>query len=218
MNKQKITMVAVIIALCAVIISLIYMRANAVCAADCPHDAVETEPAENLQQEEQSGLEPVVIREIVYVPEIQQIEYLYTPVDFDGERMITPDTLEELPDFERCVAIMAQMLWGEIRGGSDDAVAAVCWCVCNRAAQRTPAEVIVATLAPGQFHGYDPEHPIDERLYGIAENVLIQWMMEPYTTIGINRILPEDYKWFRGDGQYNTFRNSFIGGTEITVR
>lgn len=215
MNKQKITMVAVIIALCAVIISLIYMRANAVCAADCPHMVnEEIEPTEPTVKEP----EPVVIREIVYVPEIQQIEYLYTPVDFDGERMITPDILEELPDFERCVSTMAQMLWGEIRGGSDDAVAAVCWCVCNRAAQRTPAEVIVATLAPGQFHGYDPEHPIDERLYHIAENVLIQWLMEPYTTVGINRILPEDYKWFRGDGQYNTFRNSFIGGTEITVR
>lgn len=178
-----------------------------------PNTAVDEPIKDNTQHEKATFLANAINEARVI-----KIEHVYTPVPYDGETIITPDMIQELPDYERCLSIMAQMLWGEIRGGSDDAVAAVCWCVCNRATERTPAAVITQIQAPGQFHGYKSDYPVDDRLYKIAENVLMQWMMEPYTTVGINRILPEDYIYFGGDGQYNTFRNKYEGGEKITVK
>lgn len=201
-NRENIFIIIFILVFCLAV-GVIYVRATAV-NVDTEAEIEPTEPG------------PMVVIKTVYVPK----EIVYTPINIPDEPIITPDVIAELPDFERCCAIMAQMLWGEIGAGSDDAVAAVAWCVCNRAAddERTPEAVIEQIVKKGQFYGYDENHPIDARLYKIGESVLIQWMMEPYTTVGINRILPEDYKWFGGDGRYNTFRNSFVGGEKITVK
>lgn len=196
-----------------VFMALIFVAIIIICArsAEVNVDAADEQP-DRVEIIEKT----IIVEKPVYITK----DVVYTPVEYTGETIITPDIIMELPDFERCCAIMAQMLFGEIGNGSDEAVAAVAWCVCNRAADdsRTPDAVIEKVVKPNQFYGYNEKNPVDERLYNIARDVLIQWMMEPYTNIGVNRVLPEDYKWFGGDGYYNTFRNSYVGGERITVK
>lgn len=164
-----------------------------------PVKQVETKQPEETQT-------PAVVEQPVVQEPVQE-----TPAPDYTNLPLTPEIIRAMDGFDSACHDIAQMLYKEIRGGSDRAVAAVVWCACNRAAtggRRLPADVVDQIKRPAQF-AYSASSPVYQRLYDIAADVLVQWMMEPYTSEGINRVLPEDYRWFSGDGRYNTFRNSY---------
>ena len=104
---------------------------------------------------------------------------------------------------------LAQTAWGEGRGCSTTEIAAIMWSVLNRvdAWGGTPAS---QCAAPGQFHGYSPNFPVDERLYNLAVDVLCRWSTEHRGNCDdVGRVLPAEYKWFSGDGQHNYFRAAY---------
>lgn len=111
------------------------------------------------------------------------------------------------------VIALAQMAWGEARGCSDVEIAATMWVVLNRADNWNKSVLEVVT-APMQFHGYSPYHPVEDRLYDLAVDVLTRWQMEKQGASAeeVGRVLPQEYMWFHGDGVANHFRTSWQGG------
>ena len=120
--------------------------------------------------------------------------------------------------------ILAKMLWGEARGVDELVVddentvsgkcqrAAVVWTVLNRvdAGFGTIVEVVTA---PRQYYGYDPLHPIDTDILELVYDVLDRWDCEKKGGKDVGRVLPSDYLWFRGNGEYNYFRNEYRSNT-----
>lgn len=109
------------------------------------------------------------------------------------------------------VEALARMMYGECRGvESREEKAACAWVVCNRVDAGYADDVIGVVSAPGQFAGYDPEHPLEPELLGIARDVLIQWRREKLG-LDAERVLPAGYLWFSGDGVRNYFRCEYDG-------
>lgn len=150
-----------------------------------------------------------------------ELNITYTPTAYPEGKIITPADIQSLPAFERTCAVMAQMFWGEARGETDRGIAATGWCACNRAlhatGRRAPEDVLYQIIKDSQFHGYDEANPVEQKLYDIAQNVLIQWMMEPYTSVGIDRVIPEDYLWFSSVDNDNVFRNAYLAPYDCIV-
>lgn len=114
----------------------------------------------------------------------------------------TPDTGE--------VELLARLIWGEARGCSRAEQEAVCWCVLNRVDDTSgyyPDTVTAVVLQPGQFLGYSEGNPLEETLMDVARDVLTD-----YASGGADRVLPEGYLFFTGDGTTNTFRTTYTGG------
>lgn len=107
---------------------------------------------------------------------------------------------------------IAKTIWGEARGCSTTEQAAVAWCILNRVDTQDPYypdNIISVITQPNQFKGYDPDHPVTEEFYNLALDVIDLWMQEDGEGIVAGRVLPSDYLWFSGDGEVNTFRNSY---------
>lgn len=118
-----------------------------------------------------------------------------------GEEMKT----EWEPDEEDVVAL-AQTLWGECRGCSYIQKAAVCWCVFNRVDSKLfPGSIIEVVSQPNQFFGYSPSFPVDEELYEIAYNCIVDWHN------GENRVLDPEFTYFHGNGRINIFTTQYGG-------
>lgn len=109
---------------------------------------------------------------------------------------------------------LAKMAWGEARGLSDMEIAATMWCVLNRA-DNWDMSVIEVVTAPSQFHGYSQNHPVEDRIYDLAVDVLTRWQMEKQgaSPEEVGRVLPQEYMYFHGDGVANYFRDSYRNGT-----
>ena len=105
---------------------------------------------------------------------------------------------------------LAKMAWGEARGCSDMEIAATMWCVLNRVDAKGGTVVGIIT-APNQFHGYSPNHPVDERIYNLAVDVLTRWQMEQQgaSPEEVGRVLPPQYLYFYGDGVSNHFKDNY---------
>lgn len=110
---------------------------------------------------------------------------------------------------EEAVAL-AKMAWGEARGCSDMEIAATMWCVLNRVDYSNKSVVEVVT-APYQFHGYSPSHPVTDRIYNLAVDVLTRWQKEKQgaSQEEVGRVLPTEYRWFYGDGKHNYFKDQY---------
>lgn len=110
------------------------------------------------------------------------------------------------------VMVLAQMLYGECRGVKSVTEQAACvWCVLNRC-DASGKSVVEVVTAPKQFQGYNPDHPVWEKLAALAEDVLSRWYQEKDGEESVGRVLPADYLWFSGDGERNHFRNEYKGG------
>lgn len=125
-------------------------------------------------------------------------------------------TSEPVYDINRAdVEMLARLAWGEARGCSTTEQAAVMWCVLNRVDSEsrdfddTIAEVVTS---PHQFY-YSASFPLEDKLVALAEDVLYRWYKEKDTGEIDGRVLPQEYHYFHGDGQYNYFRDAFRGGT-----
>lgn len=122
------------------------------------------------------------------------------------------------------VTALAQMAYGEAWGtGSDTEMSQTMWCVLNRldsndstyASLETPCDVITQS---GQFHGYDPGNPVEERLASLAIDVLERWIAEKNGDTDVGRTLPSEYTFFWGDGLHNHYTTEYQGGVEYDGR
>ena len=121
------------------------------------------------------------------------------------------------------IIVLAKMLYGEARGVGELNVggrcvsskcqqAAVIWTVLNRYDAGYSDSISRVVTAPNQFVGYRESNPVDEELMDLVKDVLDRWNDEKHGETDVGRVLPADYLWFRGDGKYNHFRNSYNGG------
>lgn len=115
--------------------------------------------------------------------------------------------IEEVPEVmidEADVEMLAKLVWGEARGCSVTEQAAVIWTVLNRVDSEDPVfpDTIQGVVTqPNQFHGYDPDYPVEPDKAELARDVLTRWL-----TGGEGRVLPKEYVFFHGDGLHNHFR------------
>ncbi len=115
---------------------------------------------------------------------------------------------------------LAKTLYGEARGVGDNGVvsgdcqkAAVVWCVLNRYDAGYEDSIVEVCAAKGQFAGYSPSYPVWDELLELSYDVLDRWNAEKNGETDVGRVLPSDYYWFAGDGEFNYFRNSCSGGS-----
>lgn len=105
---------------------------------------------------------------------------------------------------EADVEMLAKLVWGEARGCSTTEQAAVIWTVLNRVDSEDPIfpdTIQEVVTQPNQFHGYDPDYPVEQDKVDLARDVLTRWL-----TGGEGRVLPKEYVFFHGDGVHNHFR------------
>ena len=119
---------------------------------------------------------------------------------------------------------LAKLTWGEARGVPDLEIngrvistrtqqAAVMWTVLNRFDEGYKESILEVITAPGQFHGYSEEYPVEEELLELAYDVLDRWNAEKHGETVV-RELPAGYLWFHGDGIWNHFRDAYKNGNE----
>lgn len=113
------------------------------------------------------------------------------------------------------VEAIARTLYGECRGCGEREQEAVAWVILNRLDAGYADTVLGVVSAPGQFSGYDPDHPLWPELMDVAERVL-RWQHRESVGLSAPRVLPREYLWFSGDGVRNTFRDAYGGGNAMT--
>lgn len=119
----------------------------------------------------------------------------------------------ETPLTNSDVTMLARMVWGEARGCTPEEQRLVVWTVLQRVdaggvfAQYDTIEAVVT--APGQFVGYDENHPVDPDIYNLCLEVLSDWQSgaEPPTHEIYAPTAP--YYFFDGDGRHNWFREEW---------
>lgn len=111
------------------------------------------------------------------------------------------------------IEMLAKTVWGEARGCSKIQQSAVVWCILNRvdAGWGTIAEVVTA---PNQFHGYNSNFPVNDKIKNLVEDVIARWKLEKTCIGSVGRTLPSKYLYFISDGTgiRNIFRTSWNGG------
>jgi hypothetical protein len=157
----------------------------------------------------------IILCLILYSPteEVEEVQISQDPapvieeVSLSEEVIIEPTPIiqEEVPEFAEEVKIaLAKTVWGEARDCSTTEQAAVIWCILNRVDSSDPCfpdDIISVITQQDQFHGYDPEHPVELEIYILVEDVLNRWATED-----VGRVLPKEYLYFHGDGKVNWFR------------
>lgn len=83
----------------------------------------------------------------------------------------------------------------------------IAWAVVNRIySNRCPYNDVVGVITQkGQFDGYTIEGYYSERSYWMACDVLARYEKELAGEQNVGRTLPEEYIFFRGDGEHNYF-------------
>lgn len=117
------------------------------------------------------------------------------------------------------VAYIAKTVYGEaLVTRSDTEMAAVVWCILNRVDDRSgawPDTIEGVVTQRKQFHGYNPDHPVTEKIENLVRDVLDRWYAEKNGTNASGRVLPSNYCYFWGDGRHNHFTTEVFGkGTE----
>ena len=107
------------------------------------------------------------------------------------------------------VQALAKMLYGEARGCTLSNQQKAVWCVLNRVDdERYPDSIIEVLSQSGQFHGYNPNHPVWDELTAVAEDVLTRWSLEKQG-VAVKRELPKSFLYFTGTGRENIFREAY---------
>lgn len=113
-----------------------------------------------------------------------------------------PDELAELA---------GRAVWGEAGGIQDYAQrAAVIWCACNRA-DAWDME-IGDVLNVDAFHGLAIKGEVPEQHVELARDVLARWTLEAEGWVDVDRVLPERFLYFEGDGRVNHFSTEYGRG------
>lgn len=135
-----------------------------------------------------------VVQEAKPVQSVPSAEVVLVPVPLEKDLVIN----------EADVEMLAKLVWGEARGCTITEQAAVIWTVLNRVDSEDPLypdTIQEVVTQPSQFHGYDPNHPLEQDMVNLARDVLTRWL-----TGGEGRVLPKEYIFFHGDGIHNHFR------------
>lgn len=112
------------------------------------------------------------------------------------------------------VDAIARTIWGEARGVIDpNEQEAVGWCILNRLDAGWADTVLGVVSAPGQFAGYDANHPVTDEFAEMAREILTAHWRESQGERDVGRVLPKEFLYFasRGDGR-NYFRTEYVGG------
>lgn len=105
---------------------------------------------------------------------------------------------------------LAQMVWGEARGVELKVEQeAVIWCVFNRIDDPRFPDTIAEVCTQSQFHGYDPDNPVEPEFYDMALRVWNEWNRLHLGDPNAVRTLPVEYVYFHGDGERNWFRTEY---------
>ena len=105
---------------------------------------------------------------------------------------------------------LAQMVWGEARGVELRVEQeAVIWCVFNRIDDPRFPDTIAEVCTHSQFHGYDPDNPVEPEFYYMALRVWNEWNRLHLGDPTAVRTLPVEYVYFHGDGERNWFRTEY---------
>ena len=105
---------------------------------------------------------------------------------------------------------LAQMVWGEARGVELKVEQeAVIWCVFNRIDDPRFPDTIAEVCTQSQFHGYDPDNPVEPEFYDMALSVWNEWNRLHLGDPTAVRTLPVEYVYFHGDGERNWFRTEY---------
>lgn len=105
---------------------------------------------------------------------------------------------------------LAQMVWGEARGVELKVEQeAVIWCVFNRIDDPRFPDTIAEVCTHSQFHGYDPDNPVEPEFYNMALRVWNEWNRLHLGDPTAVRTLPVEYVYFHGDGERNWFRTEY---------
>jgi hypothetical protein len=75
-----------------------------------------------------------------------------------------------------------------------------------------PDDIIGVVTQANQFHGYNPDNPVEPELLSLVEDVLARWAAEG-DGADAGRVLPKEYLFFSGDGYHNYFRTEWDGGS-----
>lgn len=124
----------------------------------------------------------------------------------DQEKQFINNEVEKL---ENEITMISKVIYREAGGISDFSHrAAVAWCILNRVNSEDYGDSIEEVItAPYQFAWID-DTPIEEDNYNIAKDVVTRWLFEKQGFENVGRVLPPDYYFFTGDGQYNYFRQN----------
>ena len=135
-----------------------------------------------------------------------------TPTPVESVEPVETPKVYEIDEYE--ASLIAKTLYGEYRGEDKLQQAGVVWCILNRVDYYGGTIESVVT-APGQFHGYNKNHPVLDYLYDTTVDVLTRWYREKDGETDVGRVLPADYLWFGGNGTINRFRNAYSGKFDI---
>lgn len=119
----------------------------------------------------------------------------------------------ETPLTNSDITLLAKTVWGEARGCTPEEQRLVVWTVLQRVdadGAFAPYDTIEAAVtAPGQFVGYNENHPVDPDIYDLCLEALADWQSgaEPPTHEIYAPTAP--YYFFDGDGRHNWFREEW---------
>lgn len=110
---------------------------------------------------------------------------------------------------EEEINLLAKLIWSESRGiKSDMHKAAIVWSVTNRITTLYRG-CIKDLLYSGAYRKSYKKLPIVDEFKDIAEDVLNRYIQELNGVEDVGRILPKEYIFWYGDGEYNYFRNKY---------
>ena len=127
--------------------------------------------------------------------------------------LVTEEERKEIGDkvnnLENEIIMISKVIYREAGGISDFSHrAAVAWCILNRVDSEKYGNSIEEVItSPYQF-AWIENTPVEEDNYNIAKDVVTRWIFEKKGVEEVGRVLPSDYYFFIGDGQYNYFKQT----------
>lgn len=119
----------------------------------------------------------------------------------------------ELQQLDTEIEMLSKVIYREARGLDATHRAAVVWCILNRVDHEGYGDTIQSVLtSPNQF-AYYSNTPVLSEHTEVAKDVVTRWLIEKKGYSNVGRVLPEDYLFFTGDGQFNYFRQNFNSTT-----
>lgn len=125
-------------------------------------------------------------------------------------------TWEDLyPPTQEEIQALAKVVYREARGIPDKAhQAAVIWCILNRVDAGCWGDTIMDVVTYPNAFAYIEDTPVEQEFLMLAADVCERWNLEKAGQAEVGRVLPKEYLYFTGDGEFNHFTIEWKG-TEI---
>lgn len=147
-----------------------------------------------------------ILNESKYIPYSETINVRMSVEDIQEVKL-------ELQQLDTEIEMLSKVIYREARGLDATHRAAVVWCILNRVDHEGYGDTIQSVLtSPNQF-AYYSNTPVLSEHTEVAKDVVTRWLIEKKGYSNIGRVLPGDYLFFTGDGQFNYFRQNFNSTT-----